>query len=142
MGSRGDGWRAGLRKKIEVWLALGLMTRRLVFELFVLSVLRYFVIMVQILLISKFAGFSFASADLVATFPLVQITQIAAITPGGLGVTEWTWVGLLAFFEYDLTEAGNFALTSRILIFGVVVFATVLSGVVFVVDRRSVVDES
>jgi uncharacterized membrane protein YbhN (UPF0104 family) len=42
--------------------------------------------------------------------PLAQLTVLISITPGGLGVLEWTWASSLHMMGVSFTEAAVFVL--------------------------------
>ena len=50
---------------------------------------------------------------LFASFPFVQLSLIAAVTPGGIGIFDLGWVGLLILGGVSRTDALTFALAQR-----------------------------
>ena len=86
----------------------------IVATLFGLSVLRYLVMLVRAPLIVLALSYSISALDAAQGFTIVQTTQLAAFTPGNLGLQEWGWSGVLAFLGYGFEEPLNFALALRI----------------------------
>lgn len=83
-------------------------------QLYGLSVLRYLSILVKAPLVVIALGYSISSLDAAQGFTIVQTTQLAAFTPGNLGLQEWGWSGVLAFLGYGFENALEFALALRV----------------------------
>ena len=93
----------------------GLLSSPFLLEMYVVSMLRYFAMLARIPLLVAAFGLPLALSDAVPGFTIVQATQLAAITPGQLGIREWTWSGVLAFRGYDLPLAARFAIDLRVI---------------------------
>jgi uncharacterized membrane protein YbhN (UPF0104 family) len=61
-----------------------------------------------------------------AIFPITQLSLIIAVAPGGLGVVDFTWAGLLLLVGVTQTDASAFAVAQRIYI---TLFVLVWTGV-------------
>ncbi|SMC13973.1 hypothetical protein ROA7745_03835 [Roseovarius aestuarii] len=83
--------------------------------LYGLSVLRYLVMLARAPLIVIALGYSISSLDAAQGFTIVQTTQLAAFTPGNLGLQEWGWSGVLAFLGYGFEKPLEFALALRVM---------------------------
>lgn len=94
---------------------VGLFTPRLAAKLLALSVLRYATIVARAPLILIGMGFVLPLAEIAQASTLVQLTQLAAITPGNLGLQEWSWAGVLALRGIPAVLATEFALSLRVL---------------------------
>jgi uncharacterized membrane protein YbhN (UPF0104 family) len=92
----------------------GLLAPTFLLELYGISVARYLTLMLRLPLLVLAVGYPIALSDVLPSFTLVQAAQIAAITPGQLGIREWTWSGVLALRGYDLATAARFAIDLRI----------------------------
>ena len=86
-----------------------------VVALFGLSVLRYLVMLVRAPLVVLALGYSISTLDAAQGFTIVQTTQLAAFTPGNLGLQEWGWSGVLAFLGYGFEKPLEFALALRVI---------------------------
>jgi uncharacterized membrane protein YbhN (UPF0104 family) len=95
-------------------VASEVLTMPFMLRLYGLSILRYLTMLVRIPLLAAAFGVPIAMKDAIPGFTIVQATQIAALTPGQLGIREWTWSGVLAFRGYDLQLAAQFAIDLRI----------------------------
>lgn len=95
--------------------ASGLTAAPFLLNLYALSVARYLVMLARIPALAVVFGFPLAMKDVIPGFTVVQATQLAAITPGQLGIREWTWSGVLAARGYDLHLAARFAIDLRII---------------------------
>jgi hypothetical protein len=94
--------------------ASGLLAMPCMVSLYALSIVRYFTMLVRVPLLALAFGLPIAVKDSVPAFTIVQATQIAALTPGQLGIREWTWSGVLAMRGYDLQLATRFAIDLRV----------------------------
>lgn len=78
-----------------------------------LSLLRNGAILARVMIIAAAAGFTLPVVHLVYGHTIVQASQLAAITPGNLGLAEWTWVGALGYLGHETAMVAIFALTLR-----------------------------
>ena len=81
---------------------------------FVLSALRYVAVVLRAILVLSALGMSVFTIPAIISFPLVQTIGILPITPGNLGVIEWTWSGVLVYAGAAINAAALFAVTTRI----------------------------
>lgn len=132
---------ASLLGRIKQWLGLciglGVVERRLVLRLYALSLVRYIAMFVRALLIAQAVGFVAALADVALAFPIVQAAQIVALTPGSLGIVEWTWSGALVAMGHDFTDAVGFALTLRVLSYASILAVLAGAALAFILRRRA-----
>jgi uncharacterized membrane protein YbhN (UPF0104 family) len=61
-----------------------------------------------------------------AIFPITQLSLIIAVAPGGLGIVDFTWAGLLLFVGVSDSETSAFTVALRIY---VTVFVLIWAGV-------------
>ena len=100
------------------------------------SVVRYGFLGWRAWAVSRSAGLELPTQDTLQSFTLVQASQILSLTPGNLGVSEWTWAGALATAGHPTELATTFALSLRTFsVVGFVAFA-VVAVLVHVVMRR------
>lgn len=93
--------------------------------LFSLSVIRYVSIFSRVAVVAWAAGYVFETRNLVLAFTAAQASQLASLTPGNLGISEWSWAGVLAYLGDPFDAAIEFAILLRICSF--VSFALVAS---------------
>lgn len=79
-----------------------------------LSLLRYCAILARVLIVAEVADFAIPFVHLVYAHTIVQAAQFASVTPGNLGLTEWTWLGALGFLGHDVAFVVIFSLTLRV----------------------------
>ncbi|MCB9948065.1 MAG: flippase-like domain-containing protein [Rhodospirillaceae bacterium] len=91
-----------------------LLTARMVAVLLGASGLRFLVLALRVVVVVLAIGQTVPLMDVTLAFPLVQASQLASLTPGNIGIAEWTWVGLLMFQGGTLETAGAFALVLRL----------------------------
>ena len=90
------------------------------------SFLRFLLIYVRVAIVLMAIGQTIPLGTVSLAFPLVQASQLLSLTPGNIGIAEWSWVGLIAFQGGPIEAAAAFALILRIAGFGAVVAATIL----------------
>ena len=93
----------------------GLFDERLTRRLLVLSVFRFLVLWLMTLATTQTAGLNISGGQLAAALPLVGLATTVAVTPGGLGVNEWTFAAALTAFGVDFEIATQCALINRVL---------------------------
>ena len=52
--------------------------------------------------------------EMLAVAPIIQLTVIISVTPGGLGINEAGWIGVLTAMGMAADEAAGFAVAYRI----------------------------
>ena len=126
-----------LGRWLDQCLDSGVLEARVLFSLYGLSLLRYLAMFARALLIAHSVGLAAPLADVTLAFPIVQASQIIALTPGSLGIVEWTWSGVLVAMGHGFTEVVGFALALRILAYASVLVVLAGAALAFVVGRRS-----
>jgi len=71
--------------------------------------------------------------DYLVLFPLVTSAVLIAITPGGIGIQDAVWVGILTILGVDGATATEYAIVRRILY---EIFLVGLGSIAFVATRR------
>ena len=94
----------------------GLFEQRLTRHLFVLSVLRFAVLWLMAIATTYAVGLNVSGLQLAAALPLVVLATALAVTPGGIGINEWTFAAALTAFGADFETATQFALVNRVLV--------------------------
>lgn len=82
------------------------------------------------------AGIALLPGDFFASFSLVQLSRLIAVTPMGLGIADWTWANVLALLDLPLAIAATFVVINRSLDFVTTLAAFALSVVLSLVYRR------
>lgn len=100
-----------------------LAPRRLLY-LYALAVVRYGVLALRVVLVVLAGTFLIGAPEAIQGFTLVQASQFASVTPGNLGVQEWSWLGVLSYLGHDLEAAAAFAIGFRVLTFVATALAT------------------
>lgn len=85
-------------------------------RLFVLSIIRYGNLVLRTWLVIPASGLALAFYPVAFALPVILLASIISITPANLGITEWTWVGVLIAFSVASAVAVKYALLRRILI--------------------------
>lgn len=114
----------------------GLFRAATVVQLYSISVLRYLLILVRAPLT---AVTLFTGIGIVATtqgFTVVQSMQLASLTPGNLGIQEWSWTGVLSLTGVSVETAAAFAIAYRLVTFTAMSLVAILSGGAYLFLRK------
>jgi uncharacterized membrane protein YbhN (UPF0104 family) len=84
-----------------------------------ISVLRFAVTAAMAGVTSWASGLPIGLPSLTIALPLVVLATAIPLTPAGLGVNEWTFVGVLSLLGAAAAVATQWALVNRILVFAV-----------------------
>lgn len=128
---------ARLRQWLGLCVGLGLVERHLVLQLYGLSLVRYLAMFARALLIAAAVGFAAPLPDVAFAFPIVQASQLIALTPGSLGIVEWTWAGVLVAMGHGFGEVVAFALALRVLAYGSILAVLAGAALTFALRRPS-----
>jgi uncharacterized membrane protein YbhN (UPF0104 family) len=107
---------ATLAQRIRALGESGLFEPRLTRHLFALSVLRLAVLWLMAVATAYAAGLNISALQLAAALPLVVLATVLVVTPGGIGVNEWTFAAALTALGADFETAAQFALVNRVLV--------------------------
>lgn len=108
---------------------------RLARQFFALSLARYAVMFGRVAIICFAAGFMVDLSDLLTAFNAGQISQLVALTPGNIGLFEWSWSGALAYRGLPIALALEMAILIRVATFFCFVALTILSALWLLAER-------
>jgi uncharacterized membrane protein YbhN (UPF0104 family) len=97
------------------FLAVGEADPRLARRLFLISVLRFAVLVGVCASMTAAVGLRVTVWQVAAAIPFAVIAMGLAVTPAGLGVTEWAMAGALLAFGVEMRTAVQWVVLSRIL---------------------------
>jgi len=83
-------------------------------QLAVLSMVRYLTNLLRLVVLLGALGMWSQAIPAMIGLPLVQIIGVVPVTPGNLGVTEWTWSAVLVSSGATIGKAALFALAARV----------------------------
>jgi uncharacterized membrane protein YbhN (UPF0104 family) len=69
----------------------------------------------SVLVLASALNFDVHAWQVMISLPLAQLAVLIPITPGGLGVLEWTWAASLHMMGVSFTKAAVFVLALRAL---------------------------
>lgn len=104
---------AYLHDRLRAFQMRELLAPGFVVFLLALSGIRYVIVAARAFLLAISSGIPLGTQDFLASFSIVQISQIVAITPMGLGITDWTWAGVLSLHAVPIAIATAFVVLSR-----------------------------
>ena len=82
-------------------------------RLYLVSIIRFAVIVLRNVLILEVLATAITGQQIVIVSPLVQLSLLLALTPGSIGIVEWSWTGLLSLTAVTLSAGGIYALANR-----------------------------
>jgi uncharacterized protein (TIRG00374 family) len=126
----------GISRLIASAHQLGLFDNGLLLRMFVLSIGRYAAHVARAILIAWAVGIEVHPTDIIVIIPLIQLALLVALTPGSLGIAEWSWVGLLSLMGVSLESAGLFAITHKLLIFTTLCATCGVAGLLYAAEHR------
>ncbi len=132
-----------LGRWLESCQQLGLLDTSLIFELYVYATFRYLSMVARLALILAATSPTITLFSGVLGFTIVQTAQLLAVTPGSLGITEWTWAGFLTLLGYPLSTATGFSFALRILSYVSILAVLAVAALAFaIVGRRMPADKA
>lgn len=81
----------------------------------ILSLLRFAALVANALVLAWALNIDLQAWQIMISLPLAQLMVLVPITPGGLGVLEWTWAASLHTMGVSFTRATVFVLALRVL---------------------------
>lgn len=84
--------------------------------LYLLSVIKLFFNALRFVVIAEAIGLSLRSWALILFFPGAQLASVLSFTPGGLGITDWSWGGLLYAMGVNKVEIVPYLVSFRLVV--------------------------
>ncbi|MEO0372591.1 MAG: lysylphosphatidylglycerol synthase domain-containing protein [Pseudomonadota bacterium] len=94
---------------------LALLRRPVALRLCAISLGFYLLTALRTFIVAIPAGIALLPVEFFASFSLVQLSRLIAITPMGLGVADWTWASVLGLLHIPLALAAGFVILMRVL---------------------------
>ncbi len=107
-----------------------------VLQVYAISVLRYLVLMARSYLIFEAMRLSLGSYGFAKAYSVVSVSRLLFITPGGLGIAEWSWTGVLSWLGMPLQESVRFVLANRVLNWASIILTFGLAYVASTLDKN------
>ncbi len=110
-------FRTNKTNRLIGWLgSSGLLTSKIARRLFVLSLLRFAIFVSVWAVAADAVSLDIPLWQLAAAFPFATFATALAITPGGIGLSEWTASSMLVAFGTPFPVAAQWAIACRILV--------------------------
>ena len=74
--------------------------------------------------------------------PLIYLAMLLSITPGNLGIMEWSWIGILELYNVSPQDAATFAILQRILLTLSIIFIFICISLTLIVNKFYVAKNS
>ena len=103
-----------LLDRTDRFVKMDLLGRPTLKALYWLSAIRFTGMLIRTMVVAMAFGPSISMASVAIAMPLVLLSNLIAITPGGLGIAEWGWTALLVLQGHALGDAGAFAIINRV----------------------------
>jgi uncharacterized protein (TIRG00374 family) len=110
--------------------------------LYVLSVLKFFFTSMRFVTMAAAVGLALGSLEILLFVPAAQFAAIIALTPGGLGIADWSWSGLLYKIGADKHLIVPYLLSLRIVVSLSIIVIAGLSWLIFRRASRGKVETS
>lgn len=81
--------------------------------LFAISLTRYAVILLRTGFVMAAVGPPISGFQYLKAYGLARLSSLVSITPGELGISEWTWTGVLSWMGFRADAAARFVLVNR-----------------------------
>ena len=104
-----------LRKKMPEKIVFPELTRNIATRLYLLSLLKITATAGRFVFFSHALGLIIDPNTIIYGTPLAQLSYLIAFTPGGLGIFEAGWLGVLKLGQINTSSALSFAVGQRIL---------------------------
>lgn len=88
--------------------------RSLVIAIVALSTLRYFSILGMLYFVVEMYQLQISFFQILIGVPLVQMSTFIAVVPGGFGIMEASWLGVLTFFRTPASDITVFIVAQRL----------------------------
>lgn len=131
-----DNRAARMTEQIQASDGPALLDRRFMAKLFCLSVVRYANLVLRPYCVLVAVGLDFGFAPVAFATTVVTLSVIISITPGSLGIAEWSWISVLATFGVPAAVAGEFAILTRLFILSSVLVVNLTLVPIMVVLQR------
>lgn len=96
-----------------------------------LSLLRFAASVASVLVLASALQFDVRAWQVMISLPLAQLTVLIPITPGGLGVLEWTWASSMHMMGVSFTQAAAFVLVLRVFSILALIAITAVAAVIY-----------
>jgi uncharacterized protein (TIRG00374 family) len=106
-------------------------------RLYVLSLVRFAGLCAMSALTCAAVGLDIPIWHLAGMVPFAVLANLIAITPGALGISEWTVVSILVMFGTSFSVAAQLAVVTRVLVAGAALIVGLFALVIAVAVRRS-----
>jgi uncharacterized membrane protein YbhN (UPF0104 family) len=116
-------------------LASGLMERRLARKLTAISAARFVVLALMAESVALAIHSPIPMWHLAAAVPFGLLAAVAGITPGGLGVSEFAFTGILAGFGTPLAMSSQWAIANRLLTFAAAFFVALVATTILLLHH-------
>ena len=103
------------------------LNRKVLAQVFALSFFKFLLAVFRLFLIASALGLFIPFEVFYLGSPLGQLAYVSAITPGGIGLFEAGWYGILILSEVDKADASLFVIGQRIAIIGSIAFVFIIS---------------
>lgn len=108
--------REALTQKLE-WFATpaakSLLGAPFVSLLFAVSLARYAIILLRTGFVMVSIGLPITAFRFTEAYGVARLSSLVSFTPGELGISEWSWTGVLTWMGFRLDDAARFVLVNR-----------------------------
>ena len=126
------------------WLAeerkRGLLAPKLITQMMLLSTARFVIVIERLILGAMAIGIIIPHAVVAYATPITTMSALLALTPGNLGIAEWSWTYLLTLWGISPAVGTLYGVSFRILVFAAQLVVSATIGVLFENGNRIMSD--
>ena len=110
-----------------------MFSRKDIWQIYAVSVLRSWIFTTRGVLVAYAANLPIAWSYIYFSTAAIYIVGMFAVTPSGLGIVEWSWIGVLSGFGVPTEVGAQFSLITRVL---VTLFILILGGLALIPEAK------
>jgi uncharacterized protein (TIRG00374 family) len=125
------------KKRVPNGFSLDGISKTALYKIFLLSFFKFVFTVARLVFFVYALGLSISPTIIALGTPLGQLSYLFAFTPGGLGIFEAGWLGILKLAGTGTTEALNFVVGQRILTIVLILTLAFVSQIVYLFNPNT-----
>lgn len=113
-----------------------IFSSKIIRKIYLLSFVKFVLAATSIFFIFKTLNLNINFIQAILAFPITQLAVAFAITPGGLGILEATWFGMLKIIGFKSIDINTFLIGSRVISYIAVAIITFINYLLFLTIKN------
>lgn len=109
---------------------------KIIRKIYLLSFVKFVLFATSIFFIFKALNLNINPIQAILAFPITQLTLVFAITPGGLGILETSWFGMLKIIGFKSIDINTFLIGSRVISYIAIAIITFINYLLFLTVKN------